>query len=413
MIKKSFISIKEINKKNILKIIIEQKSISRIDISKLLKISRPTVSAYVSDLIEEDLIIEFGKNSSTSLGGKKAVLLKFNHDAGYIISVSIGVLKIRAAITNLGTRVISLMETKTEEEKGSEFVIKKVINLINKLLRKNEEIKEKIIGIGIACTGLVDSWNGEVIFSPNLTGWSNIPLRNIVEGKINLPTFIENECRIIAIAEKQYGLAKNIENFVCFLAGRGIGTGVFMNNKLVVGEKGLAGEIGHLTTDLESNRQCHCGGIGCLEAISSTATLLDEINNEINAKKENKLEKDEELCLEDLYRLYEQGDKIVEKHVNENARLIGLGISNTIKIFNPQLVIINGSPIKFGQKYMDIVRETVAKATFPKVKGNYNIQFSRLGDRVKIIGASAYVFEKIFNLENLNLANEYMVKKNI
>jgi len=68
MVKNSFISIKEINKKNILRIIIEKKSISRIDISKLLKISRPTVSTYVSDLINEDLISEFGKNNSTSLG---------------------------------------------------------------------------------------------------------------------------------------------------------------------------------------------------------------------------------------------------------------------------------------------------------------------------------------------------------
>jgi len=411
MLKNSFISIREINKKNILRIIIDKGSISRIDISKLLKISRPTISAYVSDLLEENLIEEFGKNNSTSLGGKKAVRLNFNYNAGYIISVSIGVNKLKVAITNLKAEIISILECDTEQEKGPETVIKKVVRLISKILTNNKDKKSKIIGIGISATGLVDSKNGIVIFSPNLSGWNNISLKEIIEEKTNFPTFIENECRISAIAEKKYGLAKDVDNFVCFLAGIGIGTGVFINNKLVVGEKGLAGELGHLITDLGSNKQCHCGSIGCLEAISSTETLLSDIRSKMNSIVGKKPYIKNNLCLNDLYELYENEDKIVTKYVNENARLIGIGISNAIKIFNPNLVIIHGIPINFGEKYLNIVKETVLKTTFPKVSNFFNIKFSELGNEVKSIGAAGYVFDNIFKLDDLNLANEYIVKK--
>lgn len=313
MRKSNIVSIKEINKKNILKIIIAKKSISRIDISRLLKISRPTVSAYVTELINDNLVKEYGKDSSTSLGGKKAVLLNFNYNAGYIIAVSIGVLSIRVAITNLNAEILSLSETKTEEEKGSSFVISKVIKLIKSILKKNGDKKEKIIGIGIACTGLVDSAAGKVIFSPNLTGWSNISLKEIIEKKTGIITFIENECRINAIAEKNYGLAKQTHNFVCFLVGRGIGAGAFMKNKLFVCEKGLAGEIGHLTTNLESNKRCHCGGVGCLEAISSTVALLSNINEELSADaNKHSSKRIDQIAYEDLFELYKKEIRLLQ-----------------------------------------------------------------------------------------------------
>ena len=93
------------------------------------------------------------------------------------------------------------------------------------------------------------------------------------------------------------------------------------------------------------------------------------------------------LKLEDLYRLYEQGDEIVTRNVEKNAEYLGIGISNTIKMFNPELIIIHGEIIKFGKKYLRKVKESVSKNTFPKVKDNYNIQFSKWEKMSELIGA--------------------------
>ncbi|NQT67887.1 MAG: ROK family transcriptional regulator [Actinobacteria bacterium] len=410
---KNNISLKEINKKNILKIVMEMGYISRIDISRKLKISRPTTSAYISELIEDGLIEEIGKGDSTPSGGKKAMLLQFNVRAGYILGVMIGVKTIRIALTDLGSNIIEIIKIPTEEWLGPDAVIDKLVKNLKKIIRTSKVNKEKIIGIGIGATGLVDSKKGLVIFSPNLDGWNNIKLKEIVEEKIGLPTFIENECRIQAIAENKYGLAKDVKNFVCVETGTGIGTGVFIDNKLITGDKGMAGEVGHIITDLAGDRMCHCGNTGCLETLCSISSLIEDIMADIRKNGKSIDYGGRKLKMKDLYRLYGNGDKIVTRNVEKNAEYLGIGISNTIKMFNPEIIIIHGKIIKFGNKYLSKVRESVSKKTFPKVKDNYNIQFSKLGENVGLIGATSVVFNNIFDLDSSSVAGHYIIKKRI
>jgi glucokinase-like ROK family protein len=409
---KNNISLKEINKKNILKIIIDVGSISRIDISRRLKISRPTTSAYISELIDDGLIEEIGKSDSTSLGGKKAVLLRFNARANYILGAMIGVKTIRIALTDLGSNIIEIIKIPTEERLGPSEVMNKLVKNLRSIIKSSGINKEEIIGIGIGATGLVDSRNGLVIFSPNLSGWNNIKLKEIIEKKVGLPTFIENECRVQAIAEKKYGLARNVGDFVCVETGIGIGTGVFIDNKLIVGEKGMAGEIGHIITNLAGNRKCHCGNVGCLETLCSINSLIEDIRADIK-KSRKSADYNKKLKINDLYKLYERGDKIVVRNVDKNAEYLGIGISNAIKMFNPELIIIHGEVIKFGKKYLIKVKESVSKNTFPKVKDEYNIQFSELGEKIGVIGAASIVFDNIFDLENSNIAGHYIIKKKL
>ncbi len=410
---KNNISLKEINKKNILKIVMDIGPISRIDISKRLKISRPTTSAYISDLIEDGLIGEIGKSDSTSSGGKKAVLLQFNGKAGYILGAMIGVKTIRIALTDLSSNIVDIIKIPTEEWQGPDAVVDKLAKNLKKVIKASRINKEKVIGIGIGATGLVDSRKGMVIFSPNLDGWNNIKLKEIIEEKIGFPTFIENECRVQAIAEKKYGLAKNINNFVCVETGVGIGTGVFIDNKLVVGDKGMAGEVGHIITNLAGSRKCHCGNVGCLETLCSINSLIEDIMADIKKSRKSTGYSGDKLEIEDLYMLYEQGDEIVTKNVEKNAEYLGIGISNTIKMFNPELIIIHGEVIKFGEKYLKKVKESVSRNTFPKVKDSYNIQLSKLGENVGVIGATSIVFENIFDLESSNIAGHYIIKKKL
>ncbi|MHB1376758.1 MAG: ROK family protein [Candidatus Humimicrobiaceae bacterium] len=409
--KKNLISLKEINKKNILKIIIEKEIISRVDISKLLKISRPTTSAYINELIYDGLIKEAGKGVSAATGGKKATLLKFNSKAGYILSISIGVTSLKFAITDLRANIIESSITPTEEWLGPEIIIEKIIKNIEKLISKTKIKRDHILGIGIKGPGLIDSDKGIVIFFPNLTDWNNINLKKIIEERIGIPAYIDNECRILSIAEKIFGIAKNIRNFVVVLTGIGIGTGIFIDNKLFVGNKGIAGEVGHIITDLRSEKLCHCGNYGCLETLCSSRALIENIKKDLAQGEKSVLKFNEDFDIDDLVKPFKENDPLVLRHVTENARLLGIGLSNIIKMFNPELVVIHGKFVNFGEKYLDILKEAVSGNTFPKVMDNYNIQFTRLPENAGIIGAAVFAFEKIFKLENLNISDEYMVKK--
>lgn len=411
--KKNSITLKEINKKNILKIIIDNGPISRIDISRLLNISRPTISAYITELIEENFIKEIGKSHSSPSGGKKAVLLQFNNKSGYILGVMIGVKTIRIGISDLRSNIIKLIKIPTEEWQGPQSVINKIVEGTKELLTMMDINKSNIIGVGIGVPGLVDSNFGLVIFSPNMTGWENIKLQEILENRFELPVFIENECRVQAIAEKRFGLAKNKNDFVCFETGVGIGTGVFTNNELLLGKNGIAGEVGHIITDLGGKKLCHCGNVGCLETLCSMGSLIEDIQEDVKSGKKSMIKPGDSLDISDVYKYYNLGDDVVVSNVMKNANYLGIGISNAIKMFNPEIIILQGKVIEFGEKYLDRIKITVAENTFPKVKDEYNIQYSKLGEKVGLIGATSIVFEKTFNLDNLNIAEEYMIKKTI
>lgn len=405
------ISLKEINSKNILKIIFENGPISRVAIARMLKISRPTTTSYISELLEKGIVVETGKGKSTTAGGKRATLIDFNKKAGYMLGVMIGVRSIRFALSDFCLNFLKKFKIETEEWKGSKSVIEKVVSNLNMIIDGENVDKKKIIGIGIGATGLVDSLKGRVIFSPNLKGWKGIDLKNIIEDAMGIPVFIENECRVQAIAEKKFGAAKDIENFVSIETGTGIGTGVFINNKLIIGNIGMAGEVGHIITDMASNKLCHCGNNGCLETLCSIQALREDIINDIKKAKNKDKYNLNSLSEEEILKLYQDKDEIVLKNVEKNAKLLGIGISNSIKMFNPEKVIIHGDAIKYGEHYLEIVRDSVAKNTFPKVKQYYDIQFSQLGDNVGLIGAMSFVFDNVLDLENRDLQSHYIIKK--
>lgn len=405
------ISIKEINKKQILKIILEKGPISRIEISKYLNISRPTTTSYINELISSRLIEETGKSKSTPLGGKKAVLIKFNEKAGYILGVMIGVKNTRIALADLNSNILKSIKIPTEQWLGPEHVIKKIIVNLELVIKESGISKGDFIGIGIGSPGLVDSKTGTVIFSPNMEDWKNIALKEIIERQAGLPVFIENECRVQAIAEKKFGLAKKLKDFVCFEIGTGVGTGVYVGDKLLIGIKGMAGELGHVTINIDDSRVCHCGNTGCLESLCSTKSLLDDIKEKFKNENYKGSIDFENLKEEELYELYEQGNEIVVKNVEKNAEYLGIGISNAVKIFSPKLIIIHGEVIKFGEKYLNIVKNSVAKNTFPMVQEVYDIQFSKLGENVGLIGVTSIVFDRIFNLDNPDIPGHYILKR--
>jgi predicted NBD/HSP70 family sugar kinase len=109
--------------------------------------------------------------------------------------------------------------------------------------------------------------------------------------------------------------------------------------------------------------------------------------------------------------MYNKGNEIVVDNVNKNAQYLGIGISNAIKIFSPERIIIHGEVIKFGDKYLNIVRESVDKNTFPMVHEKHDIQFSQLGEYVGLMGVTYIVFESIFNLNNLDIPDHYILKR--
>lgn len=408
------ISTREINKKNILKIVKNHSPISRIDIASRLKISRPTVSAYIHELIAKGLINEVGFGESTQLGGKKPRLLEFNSKWNYILGAKIGVRTTSAAITDLDATIIELARVPTEEWLGPDAVIKKLKGVLYEVMEKSGIPKNRIIGIGIGASGLIDSDRGVIVFSPNVSGWSNIPLAQIIEEEFRIRTFVDNECRVQAIAEKYRGLARNCSDFVCVYVAVGVGSGIFIDSKVFRGSNQRGGEMGHVTV-VESGVECHCGNYGCLETVASIRKLINDVilrvKDDPTSSLYKKIHSGRKIEIEDIYKAYDRRESVVMEEVLKNAYWVGVGIANTMKVIDPEIVIIHGKVVPFGERYLGVICETVRKITFPKARHDFKIKFTELGETISLVGAAVMVFDKIFGFSEYDVSKEFIVKE--
>ena len=259
-------------KLKILDLIRNKGLITKQQISKELGINITTVSMLINQFKERDNIIkEIGDGSSS--GGRKPRLYKINNELGYVIGIDIGGTNTRGVLTDLSGNIINYIKIKTKAKEGKETVLSKVFSVVNEIIDSSKIPREKLFGIGMSISGIINSYEGISIFCPNIPGWENYPIKKIMEKEFNLPVGIDDSVRCAAVAEKRFGIAKDHENFIFISIGKGIGMGAFIDGKIYRGSMGLAGELGHITVS-EDGPLCNCGNKGCLEAIASGPGIL-------------------------------------------------------------------------------------------------------------------------------------------
>ena len=262
--------VKKINKNLVLDMIIHNAPISRADISQKSGLNKGTVSSLVTELIDEQLILESGPGKSS--GGRRPVMLLFNERAGFSIGIDLGVNYILGVLTDLkGKNLVEInrkLNVRTYDE-----VLTFLKSIIQELMQAAPKSPYGIVGIGIGVPGLVDH-DGRILTAPNF-GWKNQYLKRDIENEFNIPVIIENEASAGAYGEKLYGAGNDSNHMLYVSAGIGIGVGIIINGELYSGKEGFSGEFGHTIIQV-NGKDCPCGSSGCWELYASEKALLDE-----------------------------------------------------------------------------------------------------------------------------------------
>ncbi len=382
--------IKRINKSIVLKSIQKRGPISRAQISKDTGLNKATVSTMVNELINESLVYEIGAGKSS--GGRKPVLLYFNSQAGYSIGIDLGVNYILAILTDLSGSIIEEI-TEPLYEKEPAQVNTKLISIIETLLHKAPESPYGIIGIGIGVPGIVNN-QGEILFAPNLQ-WKQVNLKQVIEDKFNIPVSVVNEANSGAQGEHLYGVGKNILNFVYVSIGIGIGTGIMIDGNLYGGSTGISGEMGHLTIEANGKR-CPCGNRGCWELYASENALLQE------AKKLSCFENHQKINIDLIVFEAQRGNNEVIQLLNEIGEYIGIGLTNIINTFNPEMIIIGNRFTQFKNWIINPISRVLDERLSPYHKDKTQIKFSNLDKYSSALGSSSLSISKFFSSPNEN-----------
>lgn len=303
-----------------------------------------------------------------------------------IIGVDLGGTRIRAALLDDNLSILMRDETLTLGEEGPDAVIGRMADLIRSVWPQGESV----LGIGVSSPGPLDPVTGVVLAPPNLPGWHHVPLAQRLNEAFRVPVYVGNDANVAVLAEVARGAARGCKHAIYVTLSTGIGGGVLIDGRLLLGHGGFAAEIGHMVMLINGHELR-------FEQAAAGPALAKQARERIEQGAESIIS---QLVQGDLSRIDSkivgqaaaQGDALALEIVQRAGRLIGLGLTSLLHLFNPEIVVIGGGVSKMGSLLLDPMRAAIRESViYEGYIDRLRIEMAALGEDVSIIGAAALV----------------------
>lgn len=290
------------------------------------------------------------------------------------IGIDLGGTELRAAAVDDAGRVLRHAHLPTAARAGPDAVISQMAALVDDVSSGLDPV-----GIGIGSPGPLDAAAGTVIHAPMLDGWRDVPLARLTTLRLGLPTRIENDANVAALAEWRFGAGQGLSHMVYVTVSTGIGGGIIIDGRLLHGNRGMAGEIGHMTIT-EQPIPCACGGFGCWEALASGSALGRRAT-------EAALGSEGPMTAREVAKRAEAGDEQAQRLLQEEARYLGIGFANLLHLYAPEMIVVGGGLSACLAAMQAEIGRTIAARAMPAYRA-VPIVPAGLGSRAGVIGAA-------------------------
>jgi predicted NBD/HSP70 family sugar kinase len=368
--------IKNHNSQLVLRTIYRNKDISRAEIARSTRLTRPTISTIVGELIATDYVFEAGLGDSA--GGKRPTLLRVAYDRHQMISLDLGRQHFHGAVVDLSGRIQhrqSIALNGCQDHAAFELIHEHIANLL-------ACTEAPILGIGVGTPGLTNPEAGVVREALNL-GWSELPIRDILEKRFNLPVYVANDSHIAALGEHTFGRQRESQNLIAIKIGQGVSAGIILNGQLYYGDGYSAGEIGHVAV-IENGRRCTCGNSGCLETTTSTRAIMKQAQEMYGSAQ----------SWVALVQALKNGEGQARKIVESAGRHLGIAVANLIGSLNIRRIVISGRVEQFGEPFLTAIRQEAGRRFLPAIVDETELSYSSLGRDNVILGSTAMIMKQ-------------------
>ena len=309
------------------------------------------------------------------------------------IGIDVGGTNVKIALVSDQGKIIYSNTIPTRAEMGYEYTINSMKDAIRELLKETKHAPKDIEGIGFGFPGQIDCQNGIVRLAPNIPGWINVPIAEIMEKEFGISVRVDNDVRTATLGELNYGAGVGCQNLVCITVGTGIGSGLVVNGKLVRGASNAAGELGHIKLNMQGGPLCGCGDRGCLEAYASGPSIVAMAEEYIKGGKTTKYR---ELANPDITPYIvavaaKEGDPVARQIFRIMGEYIGMGLTSVVNLLNPEKIIIGGGVADAGDILFDPIKETIQKRAMVIQRDAVEIVPAQLGNTAGVIGASLLI----------------------
>ena len=276
-----------------------------------------------------------------------------------------------------------LLQKRIKTYAEGERSLDRLMALIREITPENQAIQS----IGIAVPGPIDPEKSVILTAPNLSEWVGLPITEMITENFGVPAALGNDANLAVLGEWHFGAGKGHHHLIYLTIGTGIGGGVICNDQLLLGHKGLAGELGH-TTILPGGPICSCGQPGHLEAMAAGPGISAYVSNQLQNGRPSSLQGN--LDAKTISQAAKAGDSLAIEAFNNAGYYLGLGIANMLMTFNPSIVILGGGVSQAGDLLLKPVRETVRQSVLSDhYCQNLIITQAALGDDAGLYGALA------------------------
>ena len=371
-------TIRDINRQIVLNYVREREPISRAEIARETDLQRSTISAIVEALTAEGLVEQVGEGEST--GGRRPTMLRLRTKEAIAVGVAITPSCTTVATSDLAGRIVEQEEFPTDPDLDK--TLGKVISLIKELSVRNGGTIE---AVGVSLPGLVDPSTGHAVYVPYFK-WRDIPITQTISAAVGLPVVIDNDANAVALAELWFGRPEvsDARDFILVLVAEGVGTGIIFDGQVYRGQRGAAGEFGHMVIGTQAPVPCSCGNLDCWEAFASEgAAVARYLKSAGEARRE-------QFGFRELVDQSLRGDPNASAALVETAHYLGVGISNLVVGFSPESVVVGGEIVRAWPLVKDDLMETI-EHSIRRGLTSAQIMPSTLGEKPELRGALSLV----------------------
>jgi predicted NBD/HSP70 family sugar kinase len=387
-------------KKRIIRELYFTHTLSCSDLSTQTRKSLPLTTKMLSELIEENYIIETGYAPST--GGRRPLMYSLRPDIMYVVAVAMDQLFTRIVIMDMQRKHVTAIEKIELHLANNPQALDTLSARIDHHIQKSGIKKDRIAGIGIGMPGFVDAKNG-INYSFLETG-DRKSITHHITNTVGIQAFIENDSSLIALAELSFGAARHKKSAMVVNLGWGIGLGLILDGNLFRGSNGFAGEFSHLPL-FSNNKLCSCGKSGCLETEASLLVVVEKAEEGIRKGRLTLLNKQDlaenfDQASQAVINAAEKGDKFAVELLSEAGYNIGRGVAILIHLLNPETIILSGRGSSAGKIWQTPIQQALNEHCIPRLATNTQIEISALGYNAELIGAAALVMDNYDSLTN-------------
>ena len=321
----------------------------------------------------------------------------------YFVGLDVGGTTMKAAVVDDAGRPGPDVSLPTEPERGQEVGLETMCEAIRRAVAAAGQSLDRISGIGVATPGLMDIRKGLILDPPNLRPWRNVPVPAHIRTAFGKPTAFQNDANAAALGEFWVGAGKEVDSFVLFTLGTGVGGGIVIDGRVLEGAHSHGGELGHVRVDLpDRGRLCGCGRRGCLEAYASATAVVARTREAMAAHREptvlRELLRDDDgaaFTAKQVFDVAAAGDRLAQQVVDDTAYYCALGATQVMATVDPHMVAFGGGMSEAGDAFLAKIHEYVGRFGLSYPARSVQVRYAKLGSDAGFIGAAACARELV------------------